>query len=175
MVLIEATAGCSRKSCAFCGACRDICFHAEPMEQIRGDILEAAAYDPNPRRVFLLSGDAFVPGYSRLAQIAAWIQEAMPSVETITMFSTIPDIAGKTDAELRKLQKAKIHFLYPGTESGDQEVLDFVNKGYTVEEALKQCRRLEAAGIRYFTSFITGICGDDDKKGFAMRGRQRNF
>lgn len=164
-VLIEATAGCSHNKCAFCGAYRDICFKAAPMEQIHADIQEASLYYRNPRRVFLLSGDAFVLSYARLAQIAAWINEAMPSVETITMFSTIPDIGRKTDEELKKLAEAKINFLYLGTESGDQDVLDSVNKGYTVAEAIRQCRRLEAAGIRYFTSFITGICGDDEVKG----------
>lgn len=164
-VLIEATAGCSHNTCAFCGAYRDTCFKLAPMEQIRSDIQEAASCSRGPKRVFLLSGDAFVLSCDRLHEIAGWIHEAMQSVETITMFSTIPDIALKTDGQLKSLCDAGINFLYLGTESGDQEVLDFVNKGYSVEEAMTQCRRLEKAGIRYFTSFITGICGNDEEKG----------
>lgn len=174
-VLIEATAGCSHNSCTFCGAYRDICFKAAPMEQIHEDIREAASYYMNPKCVFLLSGDAFVLSYEKLSQIASWISEAMPSVETITMFSSIPDIARKTDEELEKLAQEKINFLYLGTESGDQEVLDFVNKGYTVDEATVQCKRLEKAGIRYFTSFITGICGDDEERGLRNARKTAEF
>ncbi len=174
-VLIEATAGCSHNKCAFCGAYRETCFKVAPMDQIHEDIKEASEYYRNPKRVFLLSGDAFVLSYDKLSQIAAWINEEMPTVETITMFSTIPDIARKTDEELKQLAEANINFLYLGTESGDQEVLDFVNKGYTVEEAVKQCKRLETAGIEYFTSFITGICGDNEEKGLQHARRTAEF
>ncbi len=174
-VLIEATAGCSHNKCTFCGAYRETPFAAAPMEQIEHDIREAGAYYRSPKRVFLLSGDAFVLPYERLAQIADLVQQYLPTVETICMFSTIPDIGRKTDEQLRSLVQKKVNFLYLGTESGDQDVLDAVNKGYSVDEALKQIRRLEKVGIHYFTSFITGITGDDREAGLRHARRTAAF
>jgi len=39
--------------------------------------------------------------------------------------------------------------LYIGAESGDDDVLSMMNKGTTVADTLEQCKKLEAAGIKY--------------------------
>ena len=46
-----------------------------------------------------------------------------------------------------------------GTESGDDTVLKRMNKGYDAADIVAQCRKLEAAGIRYNISYLSGLSG----------------
>ena len=46
-----------------------------------------------------------------------------------------------------------------GVETGDGPSLSFMDKGYTPEDILTQCRRLDRAGIGYNFFYLTGIAG----------------
>lgn len=46
-----------------------------------------------------------------------------------------------------------------GTESGDDATLTLANKGYTAQDILKQCRKLDEAGIEYYFVYMTGLAG----------------
>lgn len=45
-------------------------------------------------------------------------------------------------------------------ESGDDNALQFMNKGYISSDIIKQCKRLENAGIEYNIFYLTGISGE---------------
>jgi radical SAM superfamily enzyme YgiQ (UPF0313 family) len=66
---------------------------------------------------------------------------------------------GKTDEELRELRALKINELNIGIESGMDEVLRHLNKGFTLEEARTQLKRLNAAGIDFSANIILGAAG----------------
>lgn len=44
-------------------------------------------------------------------------------------------------------------------ETADDEALQFMNKGYLAADIIKQCKRLDQAGIRYYFFYLTGISG----------------
>ena len=67
---------------------------------------------------------------TRLLQIASLIQKYFPTNKNIGCFSRITDIALKTDEELLKLSKAGYDGLTIGIETGDDDALKFMNKGY---------------------------------------------
>ena len=46
-----------------------------------------------------------------------------------------------------------------GTESGDNETLLVANKGYTPQDILEQCGKLDEAGIEYYFVYMTGLAG----------------
>ena len=46
-----------------------------------------------------------------------------------------------------------------GTESGDDATLLLANKGYTSEDVLTQCKKLDEAGIEYYFVYMTGLAG----------------
>ena len=131
----------------------------EPMEQIEEDLEEAREYVPGVTRVFLENGDPFALSADRLEQIAVMIHAYLPKVETIAMYASIKNIVGKTDVELRRLRTLGINELNIGVESGLDEALTYMNKGYTAEQAVYELKRLGAAGIDYGANIILGCAG----------------
>lgn len=75
------------------------------------------------------------------------------------MYSSIKDIENKSDQELKMLKDAGINDLYLGIESGNQEALEFINKGNTVEEAITQMKRLDKFNYNYYAMILTGLMG----------------
>lgn len=158
-LLLQVTVGCSHNRCAFCTMYRDVPFRVEPLEQIAADLDEARQYYPNTKRVFLENGDPFVLSADRLKAIAELIHRKLPKVETIAMYASIHNIKTKTDAELRELRAQGINELNIGVESGLDEALTAMQKGYTGEEAVTQLLRLKFAGIDYGANIIFGCAG----------------
>ena len=158
-LLLQVTTGCSHNKCAFCTMYRDVPFRVEPLEQVEEDLQEAAAYSGQITRVFLENGDPFALGADRLLQIADLIHQYLPKVETIAMYASIKNIIGKSDEELCSLRKAGINELNIGVESGLDEALLLMNKGYTADEAKKELLRLRAANISWGANIIFGSAG----------------
>lgn len=171
-LLLQVTVGCSHNSCNFCTMYRDITFRPEPIEQVAADLDEARDYCPDVKRVFLLSGDAFCLSSFRLQAIAKLIRQKLPKVETIAMYASINNIKAKTDAELRMLRSLGINQLNIGLESGVDEILKAMNKGFTAEDAEKQLVRLKEAGIEYGANIIFGLGGPELRREHAIKTAQ---
>lgn len=159
--LLPVTVGCSHNKCAFCTMYRDVPFRVLPMEQVEAYINQAVPYANRIQRVFLENGDPFVLSAERLEAIALLIREKLPRMETIAMYASIPNILSKTDEELKMLRQLGINELNIGVESGLDEALVQMNKGYTAREALDALLRLKEAGIDYGANVIFGAAGPE--------------
>lgn len=111
------------------------------------------------KRVFLTGANPFVLKTEKLIEIVTLIQKYLPSVESIGCFSRITDSMNKSDEELKMLRQAGYNGLTIGVETGDDTALAFMHKGYTSQDILAQCKRLEKAGIEYGFFYLTGISG----------------
>lgn len=158
-LLLQVTTGCSHNRCSFCTMYRDTPFSVESMEQIEKDLAEARAFAPGARRVFLENGDPFALSANKLEEIAQKIHEYLPDVQTIAMYASINNIRGKTDEELVRLRGLGINELNVGIESGLDEALELMNKGYDSREALYELGRLRDAGMDYGANVIFGGAG----------------
>ncbi|MCH3942193.1 MAG: radical SAM protein [Atopobiaceae bacterium] len=160
-LLVQATVGCSHNACTFCTMYHGTKFQTARMEDIEADLREAAAEYPFIQRVFLVNADAFVLSADRLAAIAEKAHEYLPKVKTIGMYASVKNVIGKTDEELAHLHELGIDGLNIGLESGLDEVLAHLNKGFTVEEARTQLARLRKAGINYSLNIMLGAAGSE--------------
>ena len=158
-LLLEVTAGCSHNSCAFCTMYRDVPFSVSPLEQVEADLCEAAKRVPYTTRVFLENGDPFVLSTDKLLKIAELIHKHLPRVETIAMYASVNNIKSKKQKELELLRAAGINELNIGVESGLDEALLRLNKGYTADEAVREFLRLKEAGMDYGANIILGAGG----------------
>ena len=158
-LLLQVTTGCSHNKCSFCTMYRDEPFRMEPLDQIEEDLVEARQYVPNVTRVFLENGDPFALSADRLEQIAVMIHAYLPRVETIAMYASVKNVIGKSDEELRRLRNLGINELNIGVESGLDEALAYMNKGYTAAQAKYELNRLKSAGIDYGANIILGCAG----------------
>ncbi len=160
-VLLQVTTGCSHNKCTFCTMYRDVNFRISPMNEIEEDLEEVRTYRPSADRVFLESGDAFALSADRLLAIGEKIHNALPRVSMITGYATIMNVASKTDEELRALAAAGFGEINIGLESGLDEVLSFMNKGYSLDFARRQLTRLKEAGMPFSLNIINAAAGPE--------------
>lgn len=176
-LLLEATAGCTHGKCKFCTLYDELPFkfRATPEETIEADLLEAQAWlhgplrkaerslldfsKPAPCRVFLTGANPFELRAKRLLRISELIKRRLPSCESIGCFARVTDVTRKTDDELASLADAGYDGLTIGVETGDEEALSFMRKGYTPDGIVGQCSRLDAAGIGYAFFYLVGVSG----------------
>ncbi len=158
-VLLQVTTGCSYNRCTFCNIYQDSPFRVSPMGEIEEDLAEVRSQYPHCPRVFLLNGDAFVLGYSKLKEIAGKIREYLPQCRIISMYAGIMNIGDKTVEELRELRELGITKLTIGMETGDDDVLARVRKGYNAADVVEQCGRLDTAGMEYGIIYLGALAG----------------
>lgn len=177
-LLLQATAGCTHHACKFCTLYEDLPFRfrMSPLEEIEADLQEAQLWgtDPmallsarlqglsrpqGPRRVFLVGANPFVLQAKRLEDIAGLIRRYLPTVETIGCFARVTDVGLKSGEELRRLRALGYDGLTLGVETGDDQALAFMNKGYRARDIVEQAGRLDEAGISYSFFYLAGISG----------------
>jgi radical SAM superfamily enzyme YgiQ (UPF0313 family) len=79
----------------------------------------------------------------------------------VSLYANGASILSKTDDELRRLKELKLHTLYMGLESGDNETLQAVNKRESAEEMIEAGRRARAAGLRMSVMVLIGLAGQE--------------
>ena len=165
-LLLEVTAGCTHHGCKFCTLYADLPFRfrMSPMEDIEADLKEARKMcgiltGRKVSRTFLTGANPFVLKSERLMAIADLIRQYVPRVKTIGCFARITDVTLKSDEELASLHQAGYDGLTIGIETGDDEALRFMNKGYTAADIVRQCQRLDKAGIHYSFFYLVSISG----------------
>jgi radical SAM superfamily enzyme YgiQ (UPF0313 family) len=160
-LLVQVTVGCSHNKCSFCTMYQDVPFQIETIEQIEKDLLEARRSYHNVKRIFLVNADAFVLSAQKLKIIGEKINNIFPEVETISMFASVRNILDKTDEELKELRALKINDFNIGLESGIPDIVEYFNKGFTVDEAKVQLKRLTNAGMDFSVNILIGGAGSE--------------
>ncbi len=157
--LLQVTQGCTHNSCKFCTMYRNTTFRMQPKEWIEEDLQELREIVPDAETIQLLSANPLIMTYDRMAPILEMIHYYLPNMKEIYTAGRVSDLKNKTVEELRKLNDLGLHEVSLGVESGDDWTLDRINKGYHSEDILEQCHKLEAAGIRYWMTFLNGVAG----------------
>ena len=159
-LIIQATVGCPHNRCSFCSMYRESRFLIRTVAEIKEDVLMAkASYGDAVRTVFLADGNTIVMKTEDLVEILHFIGELFPKLERITSYGSARFIAKKTPAELRLLWEAGLGRIHSGMESGDDEVLQFINKGVDAAGIVKAGRMVKDAGIELSEYIIVGVGG----------------
>ena len=158
-LLLQVTVGCSHNRCSFCDMYRDKALRAKPREQIDHDLVEASGLGPGASRVFLCDGDALILSTARLIEILSSIRKHLPWVQRVGTYGDTRSVGKKSPAELRELADAGLGIVYHGVESGNDEVLAFIDKGGTREQCIATAGKLRDAGIVHSVIVLLGIGG----------------
>ena len=161
-LILPVTDGCSWNHCTFCEMytapqkhfrARD---EAEVLESIR---LTGERFGSEIRRVFLADGDALVLPTRRLLNILNGIRAHLPAVRRVSSYCLPRNLRRKSVDELSELAAAGLSIAYVGAESGDDEVLQRVNKGETFASTIEALDKLGAAGITRSVMILNGFGG----------------
>ena len=159
-LILPVTNGCSWNKCTFCE------MYTAPQKKFRARD-EAEVLDEIRRvgeryivnRIFLADGDAMVLPTHRLLRILEAIAEHIPSVERVTSYCLPRYLKRKSVEELKELREAGLAMLYVGAESGDDEVLERVNKGETAASTADALIKAGEAGLKRSVMILNGLGG----------------
>lgn len=156
---LQVTSGCSHGSCRFCTFYNDAQFTVSPTQEIEEDIKELRDYGVKFRRIYLQGADPFILPYEKLMHVADLIHKHLPYVESIGGYARVDNVKNKTVEQLRMLMEAGYSNFYFGNESGDDYLLEIMNKGYKAEVVVEQLSKLDKAGMKYIVNFLGGLGG----------------
>lgn len=157
-LFVEVTVGCTHNSCTFCNFYKDFPFRTVPLTQIEADLKEASITDPDAKRIWANGGNPYALSTQKLADIGKLFQKYFPDA-IVTTYARVDDLCRKSVKDMKYLKSLGWGDLVVGIETGDDDVLTHVNKGYTSADILEGCKRLEEAGVNYRIIYLGGLAG----------------
>ena len=159
-LILPVTNGCSWNKCTFCEmyTAPQKKFAVRDENQVLDEI-KRVSEQLIIQRVFLADGDALALSTRRLLTILQAIQEHLPTVRRVTSYCLPSNLKNKSVSELQELADAGLKMVYVGAESGDDEVLQKVNKGETYASTLSALTKLGDAGIKRSVMILNGLGG----------------
>ncbi|MES9828080.1 MAG: radical SAM protein [Candidatus Thiodiazotropha sp.] len=160
-LILQVTNGCSWNRCTFCEMYTEPQkrFKPNPIETIREELAQFVSMNMPVRRVFLADGDAMTLSYRRLRQIMQAINEYLPDIQRVSAYCLPRNIKNKSVDELQALRQMGLELVYVGCETGDDLVLERVEKGETWQTSLEALLKLREAGIRRSVMILNGLGG----------------
>jgi len=158
--LLALTAGCSHNKCTFCCAYKHVPFAIRDIADIKAEIDRTArSCGDIPLRVFLENGDALILRQTMLVEVLQHLRLRFPRVGRISSYASPQSLLHKSVAELKALRELGLRLLYLGVETGDDRLLQLVNKGATAAQMIEAGRRAKEAGIELSATIILGLEG----------------
>ena len=158
-VLIPVTTGCSYNRCAFCSMYKDNEYKEVPITEIENHLINAYIYT---ERVFLTGADPLSIGFRKMKIILEMIRKRIPYCACVASYASVKNISMYTLEELTELHDLGLRMLYIGFETGSDKVLKLMNKGHTVEEAVREARKLNQAKLQFNSILMYGIAGEGE-------------
>lgn len=158
-LIFQVTIGCSWNKCAFCEMYTSKKFRVKNTEDIKDEIQSFAEFSPETRKIFLADGNAMVLSTKKLLEILETINTSFPKLVRISAYAIAKDIENKSVEELIQLKEAGLKLLYVGIETGDDQLLQLVQKGETSVSTIKNLLKVKKAGIKLSVMIINGLGG----------------
>jgi radical SAM superfamily enzyme YgiQ (UPF0313 family) len=168
-LLLQATVGCSSAAAGRCYFCNSTVFNKtipgkhfriRPTKEILADIdIGREQYGRQVEKIFLLDSNALVMQTAELLKILEKCYSSFPSLKQVSCYSCCEDILRKSHEELHELREAGLNLVFLGLESGDQDVLDLVNKGVKVQDQVAAVVKANSVGLQTSVTVILGLGG----------------
>ena len=158
-LILQYTIGCSQNQCIFCPAYKQKQFRVRSLGEMEKEVLGCIPAFRDARRIFLADGDALAASQQELLALHALLKEHFHKLQRIALYGSARSILGKSLDELVGLREQGLGILYLGIESGDDELLTWMQKGVTAAEMAEAGLRVKAAGIKLSVTVLLGIGG----------------
>ncbi|TFG93798.1 MAG: radical SAM protein [Syntrophobacterales bacterium] len=157
-LLLQISVGCSHNKCTFCPTYKGEKFRIKTFEEIEEDIIEASGYG-YIEKIFLCDGDALILPMRKLVPILESIKTRIKGLKRIGLYANAKSILRKTPEELAQLRNLGVKIAYLGMETGNDEILQRIQKGADSRQTVEAGRKIKAAGIELSVTVLLGIGG----------------
>lgn len=160
-LILQVTNGCSWNRCTFCEmyTAPQKKFSVKPQSEIEQELHQVASSGYPVRRVFLADGDAMTLSFRRLRELLLAIRQHFPAVQRISSYCLPRNLKNKSVEELTELQQLGLSLMYVGCESGDDLVLEKIDKGETYASSLDALHKIKQAGMKSSVMILNGLGG----------------
>ena len=111
------------------------------------------------RTAFLQDADSLIMRTPDLIAVIKYLKATFPSLERLTSYARAKTIYRKTMEELKGIRTAGLNRLHVGLESGDDELLELIDKGVTAEQHIMAGRKAKEAGFEFSVYVMPGLGG----------------
>lgn len=158
-IILQATLGCSHNRCTYCSMYKSKRFTIRPIEEVEKEIEILSHVYPSANKVFLGDGDALALPTEHLAKLLRLLKEAFPRLSRVSLYATAQNFLEKSVDELKELRAGGLSLVYFGIESGNDELLDKIDKGVSSSQMIEALHRAHEAGIKVSSTVILGLGG----------------
>ena len=161
-LIFQVTNGCSWNRCAFCEmyTAPQKKFNIKKQADVFSEIENAAQHYQHVRRIFLADGDALVLSTRRLLAILEHINIHFPEINRVSSYCLPRNVKNKSVQELSEIHDAGLGLAYVGAETGDNHVLELIQKGETFDSTVEALQKLRMAGIKTSIMILNGLGGN---------------
>ena len=186
-LLIRVTVNCPWNRCEFCSAFKGERFNLRTVAEVKEDILAARRQVDTIRdwaersgyrvediarlegipwltsgsvtSAFLQDSDSLVIKTEPLVEILEFLGKIFPGLERVCSYARAKTLVRKQPEELARLRMAGLSRLHLGLETGDDELLTYIQKGATAEEMVQAGQKAMAAGFELSEYVMPGLGG----------------
>jgi radical SAM superfamily enzyme YgiQ (UPF0313 family) len=160
-LILQVSNGCSWNNCSFCEMYQspEKQFSFKPLKDIELELKKVASAVVAVKKVFLADGDAMTLSSRRLLEILQLIRKYLPTVQRVSSYCLPRNLKNKTVEELAELAKFGLTLMYIGCESGDDLMLEKINKGETFKTSLNALTKIKLAGMKSSVMILNGLGG----------------
>ncbi|MFQ6016280.1 MAG: radical SAM protein [Anaerolineae bacterium] len=183
-LVLQATEGCSYNRCTFCQFYRDRKFRIKPEEEFRAHIKAVKELFGEAlglrKSIFLADANALViaqklllpifeaineefaiiPAHLKGPALAQWKREHPLFFQGIYSFISAFDALRKSEDDFHVLGRQGLRRVYIGLETGDDDLLRFLNKPGSAADVCRAVSTIKGGGIKVGVIIMTGIGGD---------------
>ncbi len=113
------------------------------------------------KTAFIGDSDSLIMKTSDLLEVIEYLRQTFPSLERVTSYARAKTVLRKTPEEMSQLRQAGLTRLHLGLETGDDELLKFIDKGSTAQEMIEAGKQVKESGISLSEYVILGMGGQD--------------
>lgn len=188
-LLLRVTENCPWNRCEFCTVFKEKRFAIRPVAEVKQDILaarrladdaiawaketgasvtEVARYngimwltDGGVKSAFLQDSDSMIVKAEPLAEVVEFLRRIFPELERICSYARGKTLCHKTLGEMKRLRAAGLSRVHIGLETGDDELLAYIQKGATSADMIEGGKRAVDAGLEVSEYVMPGLGGKE--------------
>ncbi len=108
---------------------------------------------------FLQDADSLIMRTPDLVEVINYLKTEFPSLDRITSYARAKTLFHKTLVELKSIRASGLTRLHVGLETGDDELLKYVDKGITSEQNIIAGKKVKEAGFELSEYVMPGLGG----------------